>query len=90
MHLPLYLGILVILIVIAFSFAFLFHRKKYTYTSLYDEGIRNENNGYFSAALENYNNALAEVEKYKFHEKMKQQLIQKIKVIKSTIEYESH
>jgi hypothetical protein len=90
MHLPLYLGAFIIIVVIAFSFVFLFGRKKYTYTVLYDEGIKNENNGHFSAALENYNNALAEVEKYKFHEKMKQQLIQKIKVIKSTIEYESH
>ena len=52
--------------------------------------IKNENNGSYEAALMNYNHALAEVEKYKFHEKMKQQLLEKIKVLKSAIEYESH
>ncbi len=90
MHLPLYLSVLIVLIVMAFAAVFLFRSKKYTYSALYDEGIKNENNGFFTAALENYNNALIEIEKYKFHEKMKEQVIQKIKVIKSTIEYESH
>jgi len=85
-----YIVILIVLVVLIFSVAILFRRKKYTYTSLYAEGIKNENNGSFAAALESYNNALAEVEKYKFHEKMKQQLLEKIKILKSTIEYESH
>jgi hypothetical protein len=90
MHLPLYMGIFIVLLILVFSVALLFRRKKYTYAELYAEGVKNENDGYFKAALENYNNALAEVEKYKFHEKMKQQLIEKIKVLKSAIEYESH
>ena len=90
MHLSLYIGLFIVLLLITFSIAILFPRKKYTYTKFYTEGIRNENDGHFAAALENYNNALAEIKKYKFHEKMKQQLIQKIKVLKSTIEYESH
>ena len=90
MHLSLYLGGLIILLVAGFYFAVSFFRKKYTYTDLYAEGVKNENDGAFKAALENYSKALAEVEKYKFHDDMKQQIVQKIKVLKSAIEYESH
>jgi hypothetical protein len=89
MHLSLYLGGFIILLVATFS-AIAYFRKKYTYTDLYAEGVKNENDGYYKAALENYSKALAEVEKYKFHEDMKQQIVQKIKVLKSAIEYESH
>jgi hypothetical protein len=90
MHAGIYTGALVALLILFFLAMFLFRRKKYTYTSLYAEGIKNENNGFYKAALVNYNNALAEVEKYKFHEKMKTQLTEKIKILKSAIEYESH
>ena len=89
MHLSLYLSGFVVLLIAAFS-AIAFFRKKYTYTDLYAEGVKNENDGYYKAALENYSKALAEVEKYKFHEDMKQQIVQRIKVLKSAIEYESH
>lgn len=89
MHLLIYVAAIVVL-VIAFSIFFLLHGKKDSYTELYNEGIKKENNGYFTAALEDYNKALAEVEKYKFQDKVKDRIIQKIKVLKSTIEYESH
>ncbi|MEI9935364.1 MAG: hypothetical protein WDM71_11080 [Ferruginibacter sp.] len=52
--------------------------------------MKNENNGLFKAALENYITVLAEIKKYRFNEKMEQQLIDKIKVLRSAIEYESH
>ncbi len=67
-----------------------FRRKKYSYTALYTEAVKNENNGLFKAALENYITVLAEIKKYRFNEKMEQQLIDKIKVLRSAIEYESH
>jgi len=82
--------VFIVLLIIASSIGILFYRKKYTYTAPYAEAIKKENDGCFAEALENYNSALAEVKKYKFHEKMEHQLVQKIKVLKSTIEYESH
>ena len=90
MHTGVYVSVFIGVLILAFLIALLFRRKKYTYTSLYAEGVKNENDGFFEAALENYNNALVEVGKYKFHEKMKEQIIEKMKVLKSAIEYESH
>lgn len=90
MHVGIYVGFFVAVVILGVLITLMASRKKYTYTSLYEEGVKNENNGSFEAALENYNNALAEVEKYKFHEKMKEQIIEKMKVLKSAIEYEFH
>jgi hypothetical protein len=89
MHLSIYAGILIVLFLITFSFSILFRHKKYAYAALYAEGVKNENNGHFAAALENYISVLAEIKNYRFHEKMRCQLADKIKVLRSTIEYES-
>ncbi len=78
------------LILLITSCIILFRRKKYTYPALYAEAVKNENNGHFKEALENYITVLAEIKKYRFNEKMEQQLIEKIKVLRSAIEYESH
>jgi hypothetical protein len=69
---------------------FLLHRKKQDYTALYAEGVKNENNGFYKAALENYSTVLVEIKKQRFNDKMQEQLIDKIKVLRSAIEYESH
>jgi hypothetical protein len=91
MHLSLYLGIiLIVLLLTAITATILFRRKKYAYTALYAEGVRNENNGFFIAALKNYSTVLAEIKNYRFHGKMQEQLTDKIKVLRSAIEYESH
>jgi flagellar biosynthesis/type III secretory pathway M-ring protein FliF/YscJ len=90
MHLSLYIGLLIILLLVAVTVAILFRRKKYSYTALYAEGVKNENNGRFVAALQNYSTVLAEIKNYRFHQEMKEQLTDKIKVLRSAIEYESH
>ena len=68
MHLSLYIGVFIILLLIGITVALLFRRKKYAYTALYAEGVRNENNGLFVAALQNYSTVLAEIKNYRFHE----------------------
>ena len=66
----------------------LFSKKKNLPGELFAEGLKYENNGHFDEAIINYENALAEVEKNRFHNTLKNRIIQKIKVLQTIIEYQ--
>ncbi len=66
------------------------HYKKNNRTELYSEGIRNENNGLYEKALHNYEDALTEVHKLKVDKKLGERIEQKIKILRTTIDYEKN
>jgi len=53
------------------------------------EGIRNENNGLYKRALDNYEDALSEIRKHKIPNKLGRKIIDKIKMMHTIIEYEA-
>jgi len=57
---------------------------------LFNEAIRNENNGCFEAALVTYETALNEVKKIRFHSNLKNKIIEKIKVLHTILEYKNN
>jgi len=65
----------------------LFLKKKDRPVELFVEGLRYENDGHFDEAIINYENALSEVKKNRFHGDLKGKIIQKLKVLYTIIEY---
>lgn len=66
----------------------LFRKKKNLPIELFVEGLKYENDGHFDEAIINYENALAEVKKNRFHNTLKNRIIQKLKVLQTIIEYQ--
>ena len=64
-----------------------FLKKKDLPVELFVEGLKNENDGHFDEAIINYENALSEVQKNRFHRELKNRIIQKLKVLHTIIEY---
>lgn len=67
--------------------SFFFLRKKDLPVELFVEGLKYENDGHFDEAIINYENALSEVQKNRFHRDLKNRIIQKLKVLHTIIEY---
>jgi hypothetical protein len=65
-------------------------KKKDLPVELFVEGLKFENNGYFDEAIINYENALSEVQKNRFHGDLKNKIIQKLKVLHTIIEYKKN
>ena len=65
----------------------LFLKKKDLPVELFVEGLRYENDGHFDEAIINYENALSEVKKNRYHGDLKSKIIQKLKVLHTIIEY---
>jgi outer membrane protein assembly factor BamD (BamD/ComL family) len=77
---------------IGLSFITLFIRslvssKKNISVELFNEGLRNENNGQYEKAVANYESALNEVNKTRFHKTFKNKIIDKLKVLHTLIDY---
>ena len=53
------------------------------------EGVRNENNGLYKIALDNYQAALAEIRKHKIPNTLGKKIDEKIKMLHTIIEYEA-
>ena len=68
----------------------LFLKKKNLPVELFVEGLKYENDGQFDEAIINYENALSEVKKNRFHGNMENKIIQKIKVLHTIIEYKKN
>ena len=62
-------------------------KKKNLPVELFVEGLRYENDGNFDEAIVNYENALSEVKKNRFHSNLKNKIIQKVKVLHTIIAY---
>ena len=82
-----YLPFIMITLLIASVISSLFLKKKDLPVELFVEGLRYENDGHFDEAIINYENALSEVKKNKFHRDLENRIIQKLKVLHTTSEY---
>jgi hypothetical protein len=68
---------------------FIMQRKKKIYSKLFDEGVKNENNGNYETAMNNYRNAIHEIEKDRSQKKLLQKITQRMKILEMTIDYEN-
>jgi hypothetical protein len=68
---------------------YLLHRKN-AHTELYIQGLRNENNGCYSSALLNYEDALSEIRKLGVKDRFSVKIAERMKVLRSTMAYEKN
>jgi hypothetical protein len=81
---------IMIAIVIASVIGSLFGKKKNLPVDLFAEGLKYENDGHYDEALINYENALTEVKKNRFHNNLENKIIQKLKILRTIIEYKKN
>ena len=87
---PLYLALFILPILIGlFAIVYLFHKRN-THTELYSRALHHENNGSYELALHNYEDALSEVRKLRLNDKFGHKIAAKIRVLRTTIEYENN
>jgi hypothetical protein len=86
----LYLLLFIMLIVLFFSIVLISYYKKNGHTELYREGARNENEGHYKLALQNYEDALTEIRKLKLDNKFGEKIVQRIKILRTLIDYEKN
>jgi hypothetical protein len=79
--LPVLLGLFIIV--------YLFHKRN-NHTELYSQALRQENNGSYQLALHDYEAALNEVRKLGLNDKFGQKIAERIKILRTTIEYENN
>src|ERR1700737_2005733 len=90
MSMPLYLLLFISPVILgAIVVLFVFHKKN-SHTELFSEGVRNENEGHYNLALHNYEDALSEIRKLNIHNKFGKKIAQRIKILRTTIEYEKN
>jgi len=68
----------------------IFLRKKNLPVELFSEGLKYENDGHFDEAIINYENALSEIKKNRFHRDLESKIIQKLKVLYTISEYQKN
>jgi hypothetical protein len=68
----------------------IFLRKKNLPAELFTEGLKYENDGLFDEAIINYENALSEIKKNRFHRDLENRIIQKLKVLYTISEYQKN
>ena len=61
--------------------------RKNISVDLFNEALRHENNGLYEEALANYESALIEINKTRFHSSFKNKIIGKLKLLHTLIEY---
>ena len=83
-----YLPFIMIALLVVSIISSLFLKKNNLPVELFVEGLKYENNGHFDEAIINYQNALAEMERNRFHNNLKNKIIQKLKVLHTIIEYQ--
>jgi len=84
----LFVYILSVVMIIAAVTYFLSHRKN-SYSQLYAEAIRNENNGNYKTAINNYKSVMVEILNQPTRRILKGKVAEKIKTLESILEYES-
>ena len=84
-----YLFLFVTLIVLVFIIIFIANYKKNSHTELYREGVRNENDGRYIEALQNYEDALSEIRKLKLDNKFGAKISGRIKILRTFMDYEN-
>ncbi len=81
---------IIALIILALILILFANYKKNSHTELYKEGVRNENDGRYSIALQNYQDALCEIKKLRLDNKFGKKIAQRIKILQTTINYEKN
>jgi len=84
-----YLLLFVALVIIIIVLILIARYKKNSHTELYKEGVRNENDGQYVLALQNYEDALSEIRKLKGDNKFRDKISDRIKMLRTLIDYES-
>lgn len=85
-----YLFLFAGIVLIALITRFFVLQNKNISAELFSEALKNENGGHFEAAVVSYENALDEVEKFRFHNTLKNRIIAKIKVLRALIKYRNN
>jgi hypothetical protein len=83
-----YLTLFIIVVITGIVVIFITYYNRNGNTELYREGVRNENNGRYITALQNYEDALLDIRKLKMTNKFGEKIAQRIKVLQTTIDYE--
>ena len=85
-----FLWLLISAILIGLTVILFILRKKKSHTELYSEGVRNENNGRYTMALRNYEDALLEIRRLKINSEFGKKIAGRIKILRTTIDYENN
>jgi hypothetical protein len=85
-----YFFLFIVLSIIFLVFRSLFLRKRNISVDLFVEALRNENSEHFEEAVINYECALQEAGKLRFHRNLKNKIIGKLKVLHTFIEYKNN
>ncbi len=85
LYLLLFIALVIIVVVVILVALY----KKNSHTELYKEGVRNENDGQYTFALQNYEDALSEIRKLKVDNKFGDKISERIKMLRTLIDYES-
>lgn len=86
----LFLLVFSFLIILIAVILFITFKKRNDHTELYSLGVRNENDGNYSQALRNYEDALKEVRKLKLEKHFGTKIAERIKILRTTIDYEKN
>ena len=77
-----------ILLSVAILFTrYIMHKGKNASVRLFVEALKNENSGHFEEAVIDYQNALDEVKKIRFHNNLESKIVGKLKVLNTVIAY---
>jgi hypothetical protein len=85
-----YVIIFVLPIVTILSVLIYLLQKQNSHTQLYSEGLRDENNGRYETALHKYEDALNEIRKLRLEDKFGHKIAARIRVLRTTIDYENN
>ena len=83
---PFFMIALIIILIITS----LFVKKKSLPVKLFIEAQKNENDGRFEEAIITYESALDEAKKVRFNSELKNRIVDKLKVLHTTIEYRNN
>ena len=86
----LYFILLIVFVLIGVAFVLLARYKRNSHTELYKEGVHHENEGEYSKALQNFEDALAEIRKLKVDNKFGDKIEGRIKLLRTVIDYEKN
>jgi len=85
-----YLFLFISLILFGLGIAFTIQRRKKSRSELYNKGVHNENDGHYNLALHNYADALSEMRRLNIKNNLSRKIAERVKVLRSTIEYEKN
>jgi hypothetical protein len=90
MHPYFYFVLIIASAIFVIAIVFFAHYRKSGHTELYREGVRNENDGRYELALQNYEDALSEIQKLKLDNQFGIKISQRIKVLRNYMLHEKN